>query len=49
VAIADRHGLAIYDWWEEATTFTVVKEEKTPYPVTPDTSLVVAKAGAAEG
>ena len=36
------------DWWEEAATFTVVKDEKTPYLVTPDTSLVVAKAGAAD-
>jgi len=49
VAIADRHGLAIYDWWEEAASFTVVKEEKSPYIVTPDTSLVVVRAGAAEG
>jgi ABC-2 type transport system ATP-binding protein len=46
--ITDRQGLAIYDWWEEAASFTVVKEEKTPYIVTPDTSLVVSKAGAAD-
>ena len=44
VAIADRHGLVTYDWWEEAASFTVVKEEKTPYIVTPDTSLVIVKA-----
>ncbi len=49
VAIADRQGLAIYDWWEEAAFFTVVKEEKTPYIVTPATTLVVAKAGAMDG
>ena len=48
VAITDRHGLAIYDWWEEAASFTVVKEEKTPYIVTPDTTLVVSKPGAAD-
>jgi len=47
VAIADRHGLVIYDWLEEAATFTVVKEEKTPYLVTLDASLKVTKAGAA--
>jgi ABC-2 type transport system ATP-binding protein len=46
--ITDRQGLAIYDWWEEAATFTVVKKEKTPYIVTPDTSLVIAKTGAAD-
>ena len=48
VAIADRHGLAIYDWLEEAATFSVVKEEKTPYLVTLDASLVIARAGATE-
>jgi len=40
LTITDRQGLAIYDWWEEAAAFTVVKEEKSPYIVTPDTSLV---------
>jgi len=49
VAITDRQGLAVYDDWEEAASFTMVKEEKSPYIVTPDTSLVVTKAGAAEG
>jgi ABC-2 type transport system ATP-binding protein len=49
VAIEDRQGLTIYDWWEEAASFTVVKEEKTPYIVTPATTLDVTKAGNAEG
>ena len=44
VGITDQQGLAVYDHWEEAASFTVVKEEKTPYIVTPDTSLVIAKA-----
>jgi len=48
VAIADRYGLITYDRWEEAATFTVIKEEKTPYIVTVDTSLVIAKVGAAD-
>ena len=48
LAIADREGLTIYDWWEEAASFMVVKEEKTPYIVTPATTLVVAKAGTVE-
>jgi ABC-2 type transport system ATP-binding protein len=37
VAITDRQGLTIYDSWKEAASFTVVKEETTPYLVTPDT------------
>jgi ABC-2 type transport system ATP-binding protein len=49
VAIADQHGLTVYDWWKEATSFTVVKEEKTPYIVTPSTTLVVATAGTTKG
>ena len=48
IAIHDRQALAIYDWWEEAASFTVVKEEKTPYIVTPDTTLVVTKVSGAE-
>jgi ABC-2 type transport system ATP-binding protein len=47
--IIDRQGNVVYDWWEEAASFTVVKDEKTPYIVTPDTSLVVTRVGAAEG
>jgi len=39
LAITDRQGLTIYDSWKEAASFTVVKEEKTPYMVTPDTSF----------
>ena len=30
LAIGDRQGLTVYDWWEEAASFTVVKEERTP-------------------
>ena len=48
VGITDRQGLAVYDHWEEAASFTVVKEEKSPYIVTPDTSLVIAKTDAAD-
>ena len=43
LAVTDRDGLTVYDWWEEAASFTVIKEEKTPYIVTPDTTLVIAK------
>ena len=49
LSISDQQGLAMHDYWEEAASFTVLKEEKTPFIVTPDTSLVVAKAGITEG
>ena len=39
LAITDRQGLTIYDSWKEAASFTVIKEEKSPYMVTPDTSF----------
>lgn len=29
-------GGDVYDWWEGATGFSIFKEEKTPYPTTPD-------------
>lgn len=29
------------DWWDDAGSFTVFKEEKTPYVVTPDVKLVI--------
>ena len=48
VAIVDRDGLAMYDYWEEAASFTVIKEEKTPYIVTPATTLVLTKGGASD-
>ncbi len=43
LGIVDRQGLTVYDSWQEAASFTVVKEEKTPYVVTPDTSLVLER------
>ncbi len=43
VMILDRYGLTVYDSWKDAASFTVVKEEKTPYIITPDTSLSIAR------
>ena len=34
-AIVEEDGVTICDWWEDARTFEVKKEERTPYPVTP--------------
>jgi ABC-2 type transport system ATP-binding protein len=41
IAITDREGFTVHDWWDDATTFTVFKEEKTPYIVTPDADLSI--------
>jgi ABC-2 type transport system ATP-binding protein len=45
LAITDRQGVAVYDWWNDATTFTVAKDEKTPYIVTPDTAFSFERLG----
>jgi ABC-2 type transport system ATP-binding protein len=37
-------GVQVYDWWEEATSFRVKKEERTAFPVTPDIKVSVKKA-----
>lgn len=39
VAITDRRGVAVYDWWKGAAWFTVAKEEKRPHAVTPNASV----------
>jgi hypothetical protein len=39
IAIVDRSGLTTYDYWKESASFTAVKVEKTPFPVTPQTSF----------
>ncbi len=43
LAITDRQGLAVYDWWNDAARFTVSKDEKTPYIVTPDAAFGVER------
>lgn len=35
VAVTHDDGVATYDWWDEAATFEVVRDEKTPYVVGP--------------
>jgi ABC-2 type transport system ATP-binding protein len=43
VAVTDRQGLAVHDWWNDAAVFTVRKDEKTPYIVTPDAELTIER------
>ncbi len=37
--ITDASGLTVYDSWKEAASFTVVRDEKTPYMVLPEMSF----------
>jgi len=39
IAINDRDGVTVYDWWEEAARFEVVNEERVPYPFNPPVEL----------
>lgn len=43
ISIHDTQGFATYDYWKQAATFTVVKDEKTPYLITPDTTFVLER------
>jgi ABC-2 type transport system ATP-binding protein len=43
LAITDRQGLAVYDWWNDAASFSVRKDEKTPYIVTPDAAFSIER------
>ncbi len=43
VAIQRDGGSRDSDWWEDAASFTVYKDERTPYIVTPDVTLVFEK------
>lgn len=40
-AIVHDDGVQVTDWWEDAATFTVLKEDRTPYVVTPDVELSI--------
>lgn len=39
VAVNDRDGVTVCDWWEEAAKFEVVNEERVPYPFNPPINL----------
>lgn len=41
LAIIHEDGIQIIDWWEEAATFAVLKEDRTPYIVTPNVLLTI--------
>lgn len=38
-AISHEDAVSQYDWWEDATGFTVYKDERTPYIVNPKTDV----------
>jgi ABC-type uncharacterized transport system ATPase subunit len=39
LSLHDRQGLRMYDYWKQAAAFTVVRDEKTPFLVTPDSDF----------
>jgi ABC-2 type transport system ATP-binding protein len=41
LSLHDRQGLRMYDYWKQAASFTVVRDEKTPFLVTPDSVFEV--------
>jgi ABC-2 type transport system ATP-binding protein len=41
-AIVHHDGSDVADWWEEAAVFEVVREERTPYIVSPPVALEIA-------
>jgi ABC-2 type transport system ATP-binding protein len=43
LTITDPQGYSMYDSWPGAASFTVVKEEKSPYFITPEASFRVAR------
>ncbi|HEU4914159.1 MAG TPA: ABC transporter ATP-binding protein [Candidatus Saccharimonadales bacterium] len=47
VAINDRDGVTVCDWWEEAARFEVVNEERVPYPFNPPVVLEINKDSSA--
>lgn len=42
-AVIAENTIETYDWWEEAESFRVFKEEKTPYIVAPDVEVALIK------
>lgn len=43
VTVTDRHEIVVYDFWKDAATFSVEKEDSSIYPITPETSLSVER------
>lgn len=42
-AIVYRGGHQVADWWEEAASFRVLKDSKTPYVVSPEVELIIKR------
>ncbi len=40
IAITDSSGTTVYDWWDNAASFVVYKDTKTPYLVNPDITII---------
>jgi ABC-2 type transport system ATP-binding protein len=42
-AIVHEDGVRVADWWENAAAFTVLKEDRTPYIITPNVALTMVR------
>jgi ABC-type multidrug transport system ATPase subunit len=42
LAISQNDGVSQHDWWEDAASFTVFKENKTPYALDPPSTITVS-------
>jgi ABC-2 type transport system ATP-binding protein len=43
VTVTDRNELLVYDFWKDAASFSVMKEDSSIYPITPETTLKVER------
>lgn len=43
VAVSHNDGVTQYDWWENAASFTVFREDKTPYAINPYATVKLQK------
>jgi ABC-2 type transport system ATP-binding protein len=41
----DTNGVQVFDWWEDATSFTIRKDEHTAYPITPYVEVETTVSG----
>jgi len=42
----DTNGVQVFDWWEDATSFSIRKDEHTAYPITPAIEVTSQVSGA---
>lgn len=43
IAVSHNDGVTQHDWWDNADSFTIFREDKTPYPINPDAKVEVVR------